>query len=247
MRKKRKDNNKLKPSVKNILLNSTIYFTFVSTHTTKIYYIMGPKFNLSETFKTAWKCTKSQIWILAGLFIGYLILSFTLSIFGMPLQDSLIGKIIVNIISIVFSIVFSLGYMKNIFQTLDGEEPQFSAYGQQCKNIINYFCASFIMTIAVIIGLFLLVVPGIYLLLRLQFFQALIVEENAGIMESLKKSWAMTEGQVLPLLMLGILTIGIILIGCILFGIGIFVAIPLVYLMYAFVFRKLNTPLQVFE
>ena len=208
---------------------------------------MEPKFTVSETFKTGWKCTKSQIWILAGLLIGYLILSFTLSIFGMPFKDELIGGAIVSIISILFSIVFSLGYLKNIFQTLDGEEPQFSAYGQQSKNIINYFCASIIMTIAVTIGLVLLVIPGIYVLLRLQFFQAFIVEEHAGIMESLKKSWAITEGQFIPLLLVGLLYIGIIIVGFILFGIGLFVAYPLIYLMYAYVFRQLNTPLQIIE
>ena len=208
---------------------------------------MEPNFSISEALSTAWKCTKSQIWILAGLLIGYLILSFTLSIFGMPFQDELFGAIIVSIISFVFSAVFNLGYLKNIFQTLDGEEPQFSAYGQQCKNIITYFCASVLFSIVTLIGFVLLVVPGIYAMIRLQFFSAFIVEENAGIMESLKKSWAITEGSVLPLFWLGIICIGILILGCILFGIGIFVAVPLVYLAYAYVFRKLNTPLQVLE
>lgn len=102
---------------------------------------MEPKFIISEVFSTAWKGTKSQLWILAGLLIGYCILSFTLAGFAMPMQSSIIGKIIVNVISALFSIIFSLGYMKNIFQALDGEEPQFSAYGQQTKNIITYFLA----------------------------------------------------------------------------------------------------------
>ena len=105
---------------------------------------MEPKFIISEVFSTAWKGTKSQLWILAGLLIGYCILSFTLTAFAMPMQSSIIGKIIVNVISALFSIIFSLGYMKNIFQALDGEEPQFSAYGQQTKNIITYFLASLI-------------------------------------------------------------------------------------------------------
>ena len=172
---------------------------------------MEPKFIISEVFSTAWKGTKSQLWILAGLLIGYCILSFTLTAFAMPMQSSIIGKIIVNVISALFSIIFSLGYMKNIFQALDGEEP------------------------------------GIYLALRLQFFQAFIIEENAGIIESLHKSWEITKGQVLPLFILALVMIGILILGCILFGIGIFVAVPLIYMMYGYVFRKLNTPLQILE
>lgn len=202
---------------------------------------MGPKFILSEVFSTAWKGTKSQLWILAGLLIGYCILSFTLSAFAMPIQSSIIGEIIVTVVSVLFSLIFSLGYMKNIFQALDGEEPQFSAYGQQTRNIITYLLASIIMGLIVSVGLLFFIIPGIYLALRLQFYQAFIVEENAGIIESLRKSWEITKEQALPLFMLALVMIGILILGCILFGIGIFVAIPLIYMMYGYVFRKLQS------
>ena len=194
---------------------------------------MEPKFIISEVFSTAWKGTKSQLWILAGLLIGYCILSFTLTAFAMPMQSSIIGKIIVNVISALFSIIFSLGYMKNIFQALDGEE--------QTKNIITYFLASLITGFVVLAGFLFFIIPGIYLALRLQFFQAFIIEENAGIIESLHKSWEITKGQVLPLFILALVMIGILILGCILFGIGIFVAVPLIYMMQCYTFRKLNT------
>lgn len=208
---------------------------------------MEPKFIISEVFGVAWKGTKSQLWILAGLLIGYCILSFTLAAFAMPMQSSIIGKVIVNVISALFSILFSLGYIKNIFQALDGEEPQFSAYGQQSKNIFTYFFASLIMGIVVMAGCLFFIIPGVYLALRLQFFQAFIIEENAGIIQSLHRSWEITKGQAMPLFILALVMIGIVILGCILFGIGIFVAIPLIYMMYAYVFRKLNTPLQILE
>ena len=43
---------------------------------------MEPKFMISEVFGTSWKYTKSQIWVLVGLFIGYFILSSIISLFG---------------------------------------------------------------------------------------------------------------------------------------------------------------------
>ena len=122
---------------------------------------MEPKFMISEVFGTSWKYTKSQIWVLVGLFIGYFILSSIISLFGMPAQGSMVGKIIVNLISAVISSAFMLGYIKNLFQTMDGEEPQFSAYGQQSRKIFTYLIASIIMGIAVAIGIFLLIVAGI--------------------------------------------------------------------------------------
>ena len=201
---------------------------------------MEPKFTISDVFQTSWKCVKSQIWVLVGLLIGYLIISMIISLFATPVQSSTGGIIVVNLISIIISCVFMLGYFKNLFQALDGEEPQFSAYGQQSRKILTYFIASLLFGICVGIGILLLIVPGIYLALRLQFFGAFIVEENTGIIESLKRSWAITEGQVMPLFLLALTMIGISLIGLILFVVGIFVAMPINYTMYCYTFRKLN-------
>ena len=202
---------------------------------------MEPKFMISEVFGTSWKHTKSQIWVLVGLFIGFSILSMIVTLFGMPAQGSIVGRVIVQIVSLLISCIFMLGYVKNIFQALDGEEPQFSAYGQQSRKIITYLIANILFSIAVCNGTVLLIIPGIYLYLRLQFFTAFIVEEDCGIIESLQKSWNMTQGQTLPLFLLLLTMIGTAIVGCILFFVGFFVAIPLIYMMQCYTFRKLNT------
>ena len=202
---------------------------------------MEPKFMISEVFQTSWKHTKSQIWVLAGLLIGFCILSLILELLGMPAQGSTAGKIIVSLISILISSIFALGYTKNMFQTLDGEEPQFSAYGQQSRKAITYFVANFIYAILVLLGLALLIIPGIYIGIRLQFYSAFIVEENCGIIDSLQKSWKLTQGQAMPLFLLALTMLGISIIGVILFFIGIFIAITFVSMMQCYVFRKLNT------
>lgn len=202
---------------------------------------MEPKFMISEVFGTSWKHTKSQIWVLVGLFIGFSILSMIVTLFGMPAQGSIVGRVIVQIVSLLISCIFMLGYVKNIFQALDGEEPQFSAYGQQSRKIITYLIANILFSIAVCIGMVLLIIPGIYLYLLLQFFTAFIVEEDCGIIESLQKSWNMTQGQTLPLFLLLLTMIGTAIVGCILFFVGFFVAVPLIYMMQCYTFRKLNT------
>lgn len=205
---------------------------------------MKPILKISEVFATSWKQTKSQIWVLSGLIIGYLILSFTLSIFSTPVSSDGLsgftpGMIIMKIISAIISILFSLGYLKNVFQALDGDEPQFAAYGQQAHKILTYFCSNILAFLIVLIGLVFLIIPGIYLALRLQFFSAAIVDDNAGIIESLKKSWEITKGHTFSLFLLCLTMIGICIVGCLLFIVGIFVAIPLTYMMYAYVYRKL--------
>ena len=91
-------------------------------------------------------------------------------------------------------------------------------------------------------GLGLLIIPGIYLALRLQFFTAIIVEEDGGILESLRRSWEITKGQAMPLFLVFLTMVGISIVGFLLFIVGIFVAIPLTYMMYAYTYRKLSAP-----
>lgn len=209
---------------------------------------MKPILKISDLFKISWKQTRAQIWVLAGLLIGWTIITFTLSIFSTPdpslgLSGYTLGIILMNIVFALIGCIFNLGYLKNIFQALDGDEPQFSAYGQQARKILTYFIASIIMSIIVCIGFCLLILPGIYLAVRLQYFTAVIVEDNGGIISSLKRSWEITKGNFWPLFLLGLTFFGIAILGILLFVVGIFVAYPLIYMMYAASYRVLSAPL----
>ena len=207
---------------------------------------MEAKFSISEVCSTSWQRLKSQIWVLAGLMIGITIIYVIFSACTTLAQGSVVGSIVANLLSAVISCFFALGYIKNIFQALDGDEPQLSAYRQQARKIITYFVANFLLGIIFLVGLVLLIIPGIYLSLRLQFATAFIVEEDAGIIESLKRSWEITRGQEMSLFLLMLATIGFLLLGLIVFGIGIFVAAPYAYTIYCYTFRKLNKSVNSF-
>lgn len=203
---------------------------------------MVRKFMLSNVLRVAWKGYISQIWILTGLIIGYVIISLALNLFiPSPLQGIIsITAIATALLGLVFSQLFTLGYTKNLFQALDGEEPQFAAYGQEARKIFTGLFACLIFTVAVIIGLALLILPGFYIAIRLQFSLASIVEEDTGIITSFKRSWEITKGHEKQLLLLLFVEIGLVLSGLIVFIIGIFITIPLVGLMNCYVFRKLT-------
>ena len=127
---------------------------------------MNPTFTISETFSKAWKVVKANIWVLVGLIIGYSIISFTLTILS---GRSLTFNIVSAVFSLIIGGLFGLGYLRNLFQALDGEEPQFSAYGQESRKLLKYIASSIVYSIIVTIGIILLIIPGIYLGIRLQF------------------------------------------------------------------------------
>jgi uncharacterized membrane protein len=202
------------------------------------------KINYSEILKSSWEKLIKQFWLLVGLGIGFTIIYSLLYIFAMPESGETmkLSGIIVCFLSYILLIVFTMGYMKNCFQTIDGEEPQFSAYGRASTKIITIFAASFIYSIIVAIGLILLILPGIYLMLRLNFYIAAIVDEDAGIIDSLKRSWQITKGQVLPVFVIFLIITAISFIGTLALIVGIFIALPLAVLIECTTFRRLTAP-----
>ncbi|MDR3250077.1 MAG: hypothetical protein LBT42_00220 [Tannerella sp.] len=205
---------------------------------------MEDKIVYSDIFRTAWKALMSQFWLLAGLFIGFTIIYSLLLIFAVPSKGTpiSISGIIVSVLCVLLAYLFQLGYLRNCFQTLDGEEPQFSAYGQVSGKLFSFLAAHIIFVVITAIGTVLLIAPGIYLALRLQFFFASMVDENTGIVDSFKRSWKITKGYSLRLLILALIMALASFIGQIALFAGIFVAIPLILLMYGCAFRRLSSP-----
>lgn len=58
------------------------------------------------------------------------------------------------------------------------------------------FLAMILVGIIVIAGLILLIIPGIYLALRLSYVLSIVANENLGAIDSIKRSFALTKGRV---------------------------------------------------
>jgi len=205
---------------------------------------MKEKIIYSDIFKSAWKGLLAQIWLLTGLVIGFTIIYSLLILFIIPDKGEFLsfGRILVILLCICLGSLFSLGYLRNCLQTLDGEEPQFSAYGQESRKLLRFLVANIFFSVIITFGFALFIFPGIFLFLRFQFFFAALVDEDAGMITSFKRSWDMTKGHLLQLLVLLFIHLLIFFIGMIALGIGVFTAIPLSALLYGSIYRKLTAP-----
>jgi uncharacterized membrane protein len=204
---------------------------------------MEAKFSVSEVLSSSWKTLKANALILIGLFIGYGVIAVIISsITGMIFSGSILGGIINNVIALFISAIFMLGYTKIVLEALAGNDPQFSAFQEQFPKVVTAFLSSLLLTIAVVIGCILFILPGLYLALRLQFYIYFIVDEDAGVIDSLKKSWALTDDRSLlvPLILLMLAYIGLCIVGLICLIVGIFVIAPLIYVMQAKVYTILK-------
>jgi len=204
------------------------------------------KFSKKEAIKFGWEIANRKI----KFFIPLLILAYGLpallnSFSDLLKKESFFASFLLNIISSVISIIFGLGLIKISLKLCDGEEAKFSDLISQYKLFFKYLFASFLYGLITLFGFILLIIPGIILLIRLGFFDYLIVDKNSRIVESLKKSWEITRGNTWNLFLLYLLLFLINILGALALIVGLFWSIPTTMVAEAFVYRKLSSQLKV--
>jgi hypothetical protein len=150
--------------------------------------------------------------------------------------------LLVTISAVFLGILFTwiqFGYTNFVLHVHDTGAAIISDLFPAVGKFIKLAIASVIFFVLVAAGLVALVLPGIYLMLRFGFFIYAILDRDAGIIDSLKQSWAMTQGNVWSLLGLTIIA-GLIntLNGFI--PLLFLLTLPMVSLMYACAYRQLG-------
>jgi len=93
------------------------------------------------------------------------------------------------------------------------------------RNYWNVVVAKLVVSVIIVLGFIMLVVPGIIFACRLAFVPYLVVDHNMDVMEALRVSWDMTRGYGWQIFLMGILGFFIIIAGLILFFVGVFLSI----------------------
>ncbi|HEY3375749.1 MAG TPA: hypothetical protein VGK02_11925 [Candidatus Aquicultor sp.] len=146
---------------------------------------------------------------------------------------------ILSLILLPVQIIVSIGAI-NIANKLTLEQKvAFSDLSSSYRLFFRFLGSSILAGIIALIGFILLIIPGIILAIRLQFYMYLIVDKNAGAIEALQQSWNMTKGLTGRLFLFGSLLFLIEILGVLALGVGILVAIPVIYLAQAYVYRIL--------
>ncbi len=192
------------------------------------------QFTYKELLTFGWNTFKQHAWFLVALTFLYFLISFIVA-------D-------ISVIRDIVSMLMSIALTAVALVLVDGHSSRYSdllAPFKTYKVTLHYFLASILYMLIVLVGLILLILPGVYLLVRLQFFAYLLVEhENMGVIESLKKSMEMTKGKFWSLFGFGLVFILINIAGFIALGVGLFITIPVTCIAYARLYRKLSTETQ---
>ncbi len=145
-----------------------------------------------------------------------------------------------GLIEIAVSATLSLGLAKIYLRFRDGERPVFENLFDGLAHFHKYLGASIIVFFAVLMGLILLVVPGVIFLIRLWFLGFVIVDTKAGPLQAIQESWDISRGHTFDLFLLFLLLCAVNLLGLICLGVGLLITMPISGLALAFTYRVLK-------
>lgn len=175
--------------------------------------------------------------MLVGVYVIYYIAQYALNAF---FRYSALA-VLISLVFTIISLILQVGSVNLALRLLDGKDAKIQDlyyYPNMAMKILKTFLASIAFGLMVVGGLILLVVPGIYLAIRFMFFGYYIVDKDAGIVDSLKMSWNLTQGAVLNLFLFALLIIGLNILGAIPFGLGLLITAPLTLIAVSKVYRS---------
>lgn len=135
--------------------------------------------------------------------------------------------------------LLALGMVRIALDFYDNGESKIQKIFSCWRLVMRDVVATTLYWLMCAIGFSLLVFPGIYIAITFGFYQYAIVDENANVLDSFKKSARLTSGCKMDLFGLMFL-MGIIKWAALsLFGIALIIVVPAFALIYAYVYRKL--------
>ena len=99
------------------------------------------------------------------------------------------------VIGLILLFAVIAGVIKVFFNLYARREVSLADFFEGTKRALPLFMLSILVGLCVMVGFILFIIPGIYLAIRLAFAKFIIVNENIGVVDALKKSWYVSKGQ----------------------------------------------------
>ncbi|KYK20512.1 hypothetical protein AYK25_08840 [Thermoplasmatales archaeon SM1-50] len=197
-------------------------------------------FSISDALKSGWDTMKGNFWYFVGvLIVAFVVTAVPHAIAG-ALQDNFPGlSFLFRIIGWIADIIIAIGLITIALKFLDGQKPEFNDLFSFQPFFWKYLGASILTGLIVVAGFILLIIPGIYWLIKFQFFGYFVVDQGCDPVEALRKSSRITQTVKWQLLGFGLLCMLINWLGAIVLLVGLFVTVPTTLIAYAVVYRKL--------
>lgn len=189
-------------------------------------------FSVSDVYKAGFETYKKN-W---QTFLAVSLIIIIISVVSENIKDSLLLEISFWLISTLVWI----GVLKLCLDLSNGKKARLDTLLNEFSKVPSYIVSCILYGLAVFLGLLLLVLPGIFIAIRLQLYLYYIVDKSMGPIDALKASWKTTEGHFWDLFLAAVMAIVINILGALALGIGLFVSYPTTLMASAYIYKKIK-------
>lgn len=198
--------------------------------------------SIRQAFNFAWPIFKKRF----GLFTAVLLTIFgawvTLEIVVIAGQRfGVLLWAVVHLAFLIFVAGIEVGFLEICLALCDGGEPTFADTFRHLALGPKFLAGQILYLFMVVIGLLLLVAPGVYLSVRYALFGFCMAAGETNLMRSFQQSAILSTGTKTYLLRILVALLVLNALGAGLLGLGLFVTVPLSVLMMTKVYRQLST------
>lgn len=199
-------------------------------------------FYISDMLSEGWRITKENLSTVLLLQIAAIIvMGFAGIISGfLSSQNEYYGDILSNILFAFVHIILALAVLHISLKFAKGEKADFNDLYARLDCFFTYLVASLIYGFVVLLGLILLIVPGIIFAVRFSLFGYFIIEKGSGPIRALEESWDTVKGVTWRVFLMSILFWLINLLGLLCLIVGLLFTFPWTTIALALMYRKLS-------
>jgi uncharacterized membrane protein len=202
-------------------------------------------FSAKAMVRFGWETFKKRPWFFAGVQLIIIIISQIATEISSyadktQTQEMLILALVGVFIGIVIQILLKMGTISFFLKAHEAPELLRVSMLWAPAYFGSYVLASIVVGLVVLVGLILLIVPGIIWALRYMFVPYLVVDRGLGYSEAMKESRRITDGHKWQLLGLIGLLVLVNIAGLIALVVGLLVSIPVSALALAHAYRTLE-------
>ncbi|MEX2007328.1 MAG: hypothetical protein WD992_01005, partial [Candidatus Levyibacteriota bacterium] len=135
--------------------------------------------------------------------------------------------------------IVALGGTVLSLKVVDGRKVGFSDIGDSYKDfklLTIFVLVSITYGILFQLGLVLLIIPGLFIGARLFAAPYLVIDKNASYIDSFKRSWKLTQGKTIKLMIFQIVMFGLIILGLLVLVVGVLAAFGVISIASAYVY-----------
>lgn len=196
-------------------------------------------FSIKSAISLGWETFKTRPWFFIGasaiIFVAYIVVSLVGSVvFGV--SDLTLFS---DVADILLSAPIDMGMIAFFLAAhADPKSVQYSALWHAWP-YWKYVGALLLQIIAVLVGLVLLVVPGIIAMVVFMFASIVVIDQGLGPIDAMKESLRITRGHFWPLMGFGALLVLMLIAGTLALGVGLLVAVPVAWIAIIHAYRVL--------